>query len=334
MRKMNKICFIGGGSFGTALAIVLGNKGYEVSIWARNEEVVKEINQKRTNTKYLQDVTIPVGVDAYTDLEKAIEGAEVVILSVPSHMIRTMSKEIAKYIDEKAIVVNIAKGIEEGSLKRLSEVIEEELPHNHVVVFSGPSHAEEVARNIPTTVVVSGKNMDSASIIQDLFMTPYLRVYTNDDLIGVEVGGAVKNIIAFAAGILDGIGYGDNAKAALMTRGMSEIIRVGEKLGGKKETFYGLTGMGDLIVTCTSNHSRNRRAGILVGQGYSASEASEKVGMVVEGIKAIRAFYALKEKYDVTMPITDSLYKGVYEDLDPKKAIEMLMTREKKHENY
>ncbi len=245
-------------------------------------------------------------------------------------MIRQVCKKIQPFIKENQTIVSIAKGIEEGTGKRLSEAIEEELPNNPIVILSGPSHAEEVAQDIPTTVVASSKHMDIAKKVQDLFMTNKFRVYTNDDLIGVEIGGAVKNIIALAAGVSDGIGYGDNTKAALMTRGMSEIIRIGTKLGGKQETFSGLTGMGDLIVTCTSMHSRNRRAGILIGKGYSTEEAIEKVGMVVEGIKACRAFYTLKEKLDIEMPITDILYKVLFENKEPNYGVYELMTRDKK----
>ena len=229
-------------------------------------------------------------------------------------------------------MVSIAKGIEEGSSKRISEVIEEEILGNPIVILSGPSHAEEVALDIPTTVVVTSKKMEYAKIVQDVFMTTKFRVYTNDDIIGVEIGGAVKNIIALAAGVSDGIGYGDNSKAALMTRGMSEIIKIGAKLGGRTETFYGLTGMGDLIVTCTSMHSRNRRAGIMIGKGIPMKQACEDIGMVVEGIKATRAFYELKEKLEISMPITDVLYKVLFENKDPKYGVHELMSRNKKDE--
>lgn len=329
---MSKICFVGGGSFGTSLSLVLGDKGYDISIWARREEIVNEINDNRKNSKYLKDMILPENVTAYNDIEKALQGCDIVVLAVPSHAIREASRKISKYIDNNAVVVSIAKGIEESSQKRLSVVIEEEIPGHDVVVLSGPSHAEEIAMGMPTTLVASCKNMECAKKIQDVFMTPKLRIYTNDDIIGVEIGGAVKNIIAFAAGALDGIGYGDNAKAALMTRGMSEIIRIGVKLGGKQETFYGLTGMGDLIVTCTSMHSRNRRAGILIAEGYSVEEACNKIGMVVEGIKACRAFHDLKENLGVSMPITEALYDTLYRGLEPDDAVHRLMTRDKKSE--
>ncbi|NLM35560.1 MAG: NAD(P)H-dependent glycerol-3-phosphate dehydrogenase [Clostridiales bacterium] len=329
---MNKVAFIGAGSFGTALSIHLAKQGCEVFVWDREEVVVKEINYKRTNERYLKNISIPDNVKASTDMASVINGADFVVLAVPSHVIRLISKKVNEYIKPSQIIVSIAKGIEEDSLKRLSQVISEENPNNDVVVFSGPSHAEEVSIGIPTTVVVTSTNMKAAEKVQDLFMSSALRVYTNSDIIGVEIGGAVKNIIALAAGICDGIGYGDNAKAALMTRGMHEIVRIGTKLGGKRDTFSGLTGMGDLIVTCTSIHSRNRRAGILIGKGYTMEEAVQEVGMVVEGITACKAFYRLKEREDVEMPITDVLYKVLFEGLNPKAAVYELMTRDKKDE--
>jgi len=328
----SKITFIGGGSFGTSLAVMLAKKGLDIKVWDRKECVVDDINVKRENIKYLPNITIPHNVKAYLNLNEAIEGSEVVVLAIPSHAIRTISKSISSIVSKNQIIVSIAKGIEEGSLKRLSQVIQEEMPNNPVVILSGPSHAEEIAADIPTTVVVSSTKMEYAKIIQDVFMTQNLRVYTNDDIIGVEIGGSVKNIIALAAGVSDGIGYGDNTKAALMTRGMSEIIRIGTKLGGRSETFSGLTGMGDLIVTCTSMHSRNRRAGILIGKGLSASEAIDEIGMVVEGIKACKAFYQLKEQLGVTMPITDVLFKVLFEGKDPKYGVYELMSRDKKDE--
>lgn len=330
---MSKIAFLGGGSFGTSLAILLANKGNEVSIFDRDASVVEDINNNRRNDKYIKDLKIPDNVTAYIELEKAIDSVDYLVLAVPSHVIRIVSKSLSGKLNPKVPIICIAKGIEEGTDLRLSSVIEEELP-NPVVVFSGPSHAEEVAMGIPTTIVVSSKDMKYAEEIQDLFMTSELRVYTNKDIVGVEIGGAVKNIIALAAGVADGIGYGDNTKAALMTRGMKEISRVGVALGGKEETFYGLTGMGDLIVTCTSMHSRNRRAGILIGKGKSLDEALDEVGMVVEGVKACRAFYELKEKINVSMPITDVLYKVLFQGKDAKEAVRELMLRDKKNETW
>jgi glycerol-3-phosphate dehydrogenase (NAD(P)+) len=328
---MSKIAFIGGGSFGTALAIILGKKGNEVSIYDRDESVVNDINTNQTNDKYIKGLVIPNEVHAYSDLDEAIISADYIVFAIPSHVIRTMASSLRGRIKPNVPIISIAKGIDEETDERLSVVIERELP-NPVVVLSGPSHAEEVAANIPTTLVVTSRNMKCAEEVQDLFMTTDFRVYTNEDIIGVEIGGAVKNIIALAAGVVDGMGYGDNTKAALMTRGMKEISRIGIALGGKAETFYGLTGMGDLIVTCTSMHSRNRRAGILIGEGKSLEEALKEVGMVVEGVKACKAFYELKEKIGVSMPITDALYKALFLDKKPKDCVRELMERDKKSE--
>ena len=331
---MSKVTFLGGGSFGTALGILLANKGNEVSIYDRDNNVVEDININRKNDKYIKELTIPKSVTAYNNIDKALENSNFIVLAIPSHIIRTMAKNIKDKINKDAIIISIAKGIEENTNLRLSEVIKEELPNNKVVILSGPSHAEEVAFDIPTTVVVSSEDMEAAKVVQDLFIDKNFRVYTNDDLIGVEIGGAVKNIIALAAGVCDGIGYGDNTKAALMTRGMAEIVRIGMKLGGKPETFLGLTGIGDLIVTCTSLHSRNRRAGYLLGKGESTEEALDEVGMIVEGVKACKAFYKLKEDLNVEMPITDILYKVLFENKNPKEAVIDLMGREKKDEIY
>ncbi|GAB6169989.1 NAD(P)H-dependent glycerol-3-phosphate dehydrogenase [Clostridium carnis] len=331
---MSKVTFLGGGSFGTSLGILIANKGNSVSIYDRDENVVNDINQNGKNDKYIKDLKIPKNVTAYNNLDEALKETKYVVLSIPSHVIRLVSNSLKGKIKEDVIIISIAKGIEQGSNLRLSQVIKEELPNNKVVILSGPSHAEEVSFNIPTTVVVSSEDMEAAKKVQDLFITSNFRVYTNDDLIGVEIGGAVKNIIALAAGVCDGIGYGDNSKAALMTRGMAEIVRIGMKLGGRAETFLGLTGMGDLIVTCTSLHSRNRKAGFLIGSGKSTEEAIEEVGMVVEGIKACKAFYELKEKLSIEMPITDILYKILFENKNPKEAVIDLMAREKKDEIY
>lgn len=328
---MSKVTFIGGGSFGISLAILLANKGNEVSIYDRDSTVVDDININRRNDKFIKDLNVPKNVTAYNDLENAIVNTKYVVLAVPSHIIRTASKSLSTRIPKDVPIVCIAKGIEEGTNKTLVEVIEDELP-NPIVILSGPSHAEEVAFGIPTTVLTTSRDMKYAEEIQDLFMTKNFRVYTNDDLIGVEIGGAVKNVIALAAGVCDGIGYGDNTKAALMTRGMAEIVRVGLKMGGKIETFLGLTGMGDLIVTCTSKHSRNRNAGYMIGKGKSVEEATKEVGMVVEGIKACKAFYELKEKLDIEMPITDALYRVIFEGRNPKEVVSELLQRDKKSE--
>jgi glycerol-3-phosphate dehydrogenase (NAD(P)+) len=331
---MKKIAFIGAGSFGTALGVTLSKKGYPVNMWDRSKEIIEDINVKKENIKYLPHIVIPSNVSASCDLKETMEGCSIIVLAVPSHAIREVTQKLKEYIHEDVIIVNIAKGIEEKTYKRLSEIIEEELPNNSVVVLSGPSHAEEVAQDLPTTLVAASKDRQSAVDIQEVFTTSKLRVYTNDDIIGVEIGAAVKNIIALAAGVSDGIGFGDNTKAALMTRGMNEIKRIGVELGAKRETFSGLTGIGDLIVTCTSGHSRNRRAGILIGKGCSYEDAIKEIGMVVEGVKACKAFYSLKKDLDVPMPITDALYSVLFKGKDPKYAVYELMTREKKDEIY
>ncbi|MEG2016883.1 MAG: NAD(P)H-dependent glycerol-3-phosphate dehydrogenase [Clostridium sp.] len=329
---MSKVAFIGGGSFGTALAVLLAKKGEECTIWCHSQSSVDEINNKRENEKYLKGIKIPDSITAYGDLKEAVDGADVIVLSVPSKAIREVSKKVAPLLKGDEIVVTVAKGIEKHTLKRMSEIIEDEIKHHPIVVLSGPSHAEEVARDIPTTVTAASTDMEAAREIQKLFSNHTFRVYTNSDLIGVEIGGAFKNIIALAAGISDGIGYGDNTKAALMTRGMSEIIRVGTKLSGRPDTFYGLTGMGDLIVTCTSMHSRNRRAGILIGSGKTAEEAVKEIGMVVEGIEAVKAFYELKCQTDVDMPITSALYEVLFSGSNPKDKVAELMGRSHKEE--
>ncbi|WP_244833233.1 NAD(P)H-dependent glycerol-3-phosphate dehydrogenase [Clostridium sp. BJN0001] len=330
---MRKVTFIGAGSFGTALAVLLAEKGNQVYIYDRNKEIVDDINNEKRNIRYMKKLCIPENVTAVNTMDEAVKEADYVILAVPSQVIRSVSKQVKKYIREDAVIISIAKGIEKGTNKRMSVVIGEEL-ENPVVILSGPSHAEEVALKLPTTVVTTSTDIKYAKDVQDLFMNSYFRVYTNDDIIGVEIGGAVKNIIALAAGIIDGLGFGDNTKAALITRGMSEIARIGIALGGKAKTFYGLTGMGDLIVTCTSKHSRNRMAGYLIGKGKTVDEAVSEVKMVVEGIDACKAFYNLKEKLKISMPITDGLYRGIFNGKKSSEIINELMNRDKKNEFY
>ena len=328
---MKNIAVIGAGGWGLALGLLLNDEGHKVTFWCYDEREKNDILQHRENKRCLPGIKIPLEVAFTTDMGQALESADVAIIAVPSKAIRTTAKAMAPFIPEKAIVVNVSKGIEEESLMRLSQVIEDVLPNN-VVVLSGPRHAEEVARHIPTTVVVSSNHMESAVEIQDLFMNKYFRVYTNEDLIGIELGGALKNVIALAAGIVEGIGYGDNTMAALITRGMTEIARLGIAMGGKPSTFAGLTGIGDLIVTCTSGHSRNRRAGELLGQGYTIEEAMEKVNMVVEGVPTTKAGYALMKKYDVEMPILNAIYAALFEKASVAETIDALMMRDKKNE--
>lgn len=327
-----KIGILGAGSWGTAIAILLAKKGCEIKIWDRNLETLEEIRINKENIKYLPGIVIPYGMTSVNDIGECVKEAEVIVMAVPSHALREVCYKIQPYINKNQILVSLAKGIENKTLKRMSEVIEEVLPNNGVCVLSGPSHAEEVSRDIPTTVVASSKNKETAQFIQDIFITPKFRVYINPDIIGVELGGAVKNIIALGAGISDGLGYGDNTKAALMTRGIAEIARLGETMGANPLTFAGLSGIGDLIVTCTSMHSRNRRAGILIGKGKSVEEAALEVKMVVEGINTTKSTYDLSKKVGVEMPITNELYKVLFENKSPKYAVTDLMMRDKKHE--
>lgn len=329
---MAVLTFIGGGSFGTALGVHLAKNGHTIKIWDIDEKNIEDINVKRENVKYLPKVMIPFNVIAYNNLEEALRDSKYVFLSVPSHVIRTVCKNIKPYLNSNQVIINMAKGIEDNTFKRLSEVISEELTDNKVAIISGPSHAEEIAQDLPTTFVVSSLDTTVSKEIQEILTTPRIRSYTNDDLVGIEIGGAFKNIIALGCGISDGLGFGDNTKAAIMTRSMNEMIKVGEVLGGKDQTFYGLTGMGDLIVTCTSMHSRNRRAGILIGKGVNVDEACKEVGMVVEGVKATKAFYHLGQKYGLSLPITENLYATLFEGKDINKAVHDLMSRENKSE--
>ena len=273
---MSKVCVLGAGSWGTALASVLDENGHEVLIWARRQDQVDEINNKNTNEKYLPGVKLSESLKASSRIDQVVGGAEFIVLAVPSQQIRSVCKEIADKIGPDQVLVNVAKGIEKDTSKRISEVCLEVLPKNPYCMLSGPSHAEEVSKKMPTALVAASELVDISQRVQDLFMNEYLRVYTNTDMIGVELGGTTKNIIAFGAGILDGMGYGDNSKAALMTRGRAEISRFGVALGADISTFSGLSGIGDLIVTCTSMHSRNRRAGILIGQGYSLEDTKKR----------------------------------------------------------
>lgn len=326
------ICTIGSGSWGIALSMLLFDNKHNVKIWSRNDSEIEEINNKHTAARYLPGVIIPSQIKATKDVEEALNDSEIVILAVPSTAIRQCSSMIAKYLKNQ-IVVNVAKGLEAGTLKRLSEVMKEELPKGQkIAVLSGPSHAEEVARKLPTVVAVSSYNEEVREVVSSAFMNEYFRVYPNSDLLGVEIGGAVKNVIALCAGISDGLGFGDNAKAGLITRGLAEIIRLGTKMGGKPETFYGLTGIGDLVVTCASKHSRNHRAGEFLGQGYSLPETLNKVNMVVEGVNAAKSVRELGRKYSVELPITEQACEVLFNGKDPKRAVLELMGRDKKNE--
>ena len=306
---MKKITILGAGSWGTALYLLLQDNGYQVRLWTWQSEHAAEVLAEQENKQFLPGVALPADVEISSDMALALSGAEVVVFAVPSHVVRSVARQAAPFIPQGAIIVNVAKGFEKDTLLRLSQVLAEELPSHDIVVLSGPSHAEEVAKKLPTTVVVSSLAMEAAKEIQTVFMSDYFRVYTNDDVIGVELGGALKNIIALGAGVVDGLGLGDNTKAALMTRGLAEMARLGEAMGAKVFTFAGLTGIGDLIVTCGSMHSRNRRAGILLGQGHSLDETLKEVGMVVEGVNAVANVHMLRQKYDVSMPISEMIYR-------------------------
>lgn len=330
--KEVKIAVLGAGSWGSALAILLAKKGHSVDMWSRDRQQVEDMLESRENKKYLAKIKLPENLNITNDIEEAINDKDILLLAVPTHSIRQLLEDNKHLIDEDQIIVNLAKGIENSSLMRISDIVAEILENNKYVMLSGPSHAEEVGLDIPTTVVSASTCEATAEYIQDVFMTPKFRVYTNPDVIGVELGGALKNIIALTAGISDGLGYGDNTKAALMTRGIVEIARLGVKLGAEDATFSGLAGIGDLIVTCTSMHSRNRRAGILIGEGRSVEDAIKEVGMVVEGIKTTKSAYQLAKKHGVSMPITEELYKVLYEESNVRNSVDNLMGRSKKDE--
>lgn len=334
MYKHKKIGVIGAGSFGTALATVLAGKGHDVTVWARKREQVENIIQTRENSHYLPGVKLPDKIKFTDNLKEAAADKDYLLFAVPAQSFRGVLKEAVKYFDHSVPVINVAKGIEKGTLLRLSQVSEEIMPDIKYVALSGPSHAEEVARQLPTTVAVAGTDHDLAMEIQEIFFTDRFRVYTNEDLAGVELGGALKNIIALGAGISDGLGFGDNAKAAMMTRGITEMTRLGLTMGADMKTFSGLTGIGDLIVTCTSMHSRNRRCGILIGKGVNPDEATHRIGMVVEGISTAEAAYALAQRYNIDMPITESIYKVIHGEMDARSAVSYLMGREMKNEMH
>ena len=329
---MANVSIIGTGTWGIALSLVLHRNGHRVSAWSALPQEIETL-QKTGKCKNLPGAVIPEDILFTTDLEEACRGREMIVLAVPSIYTRGTARRMNPFISEGQLVVSVAKGIEEGTLKTISEQIEDELPQADIAVLSGPSHAEEVSVGIPTTVVAGARKKDTAEKVQDFFMTPDFRVYVNPDVLGIELGGSLKNVIALAAGACDGLGCGDNTKAALMTRGISEITRLGIAMGAKPETFAGLSGIGDLIVTCTSMHSRNRRAGILIGRGKSMQEAMDEVQMVVEGVYSAKAGLALGRKYHVQMPIIEAVNRVLFEDLSAKDALASLMKREKTSES-
>ena len=329
---MAKISVLGSGSWGMALALLLYNNGHEVLLWSARPEDARKLREKRENPDRLPGVRLPDEIEILTDLERALKDVDVTVLAVASPYIRSTAHKMAPFVCGNQKIVNVAKGLEEKTLKTLSEVIEEEIPQGNVAVLSGPSHAEEVGRGLPTTCVVSAHTQETAEYLQSIFMSPVFRVYTTPDILGVELGGALKNVIALAAGTADGLGYGDNTKAALIARGITEIGRLGKKMGAQMETFYGLSGIGDLIVTCASKHSRNRKAGYLIGQGHTMEEAMDEVQMVVEGVYSARAARELAEKYEVEMPIITEVNRVLFEGKSAAEAVMDLMLRDKKVE--
>ena len=329
---MSKIGVIGSGTWGTALAVLLTGNGHEVELWSAVPAEVEALTATRRHPN-LGDTPIPEKIRVTGDLEQAMKDKELLVLSVPSVYVRETAHRMAPFLKEGQVITNVAKGIEDTTLKNLSEIIEEELPAARVTVLSGPSHAEEVSRGLPTTCVAGAHRRQDAELVQNLFMSPVFRVYTSPDMLGIELGGALKNVIALAAGIADGLGCGDNTKAALITRGIAEITRLGTAMGGSPETFSGLTGIGDLIVTCASMHSRNRRAGILIGKGYTMDEAMKEVKMVVEGVYSARAARALSKKYQVSMPIVEQVNEVLFDGKPAKDALYDLMLRDRRAGN-
>ncbi len=327
---MKKIAIIGSGSWGVALAIHLSKLGHQIKLWSHSESEADLINNER-KCKFLPNVTIPDGITAYTEYKDAIDGSELILHVTPSKFTRENVKKYKQYVTNQPIII-CSKGFEKETLLPLDEVVRQEIPNARIGAFSGPSHAEEVSIGIPTVMVIASNDDELLFDIQNSFMSSELRIYTSRDIRGVEIGGAFKNIIAFCAGVSAGLGLGDNSFAALITRGLGEITRLGVTLGGNKDTFYGLSGLGDLIVTCLSEHSRNRRAGKLIGQGKTIEEARKEVGMVIESIDNIEAAYELAKIHNIEMPIVNGVYDILYNNLDPKEAVTMLMTRDKKFE--
>ncbi len=330
---MAKIGVVGAGSWGTALALVLEKNGHEVTLWSSRESKAAELKSSRENKEKLPGVPIPESIEITANIEETVKDKELVVLGVPSLYIRSTSAKMAPYVQDGQIIVNVSKGIEESTLYTMTEVIADEIANADVAVLSGPSHAEEVSRYIPTTVVAGAKSRKTAERVQNIFMNEAFRVYTSPDMLGIEIGGALKNVIALAAGITDGLGYGDNTKAALITRGIAEINRLGVAMGGYQETFNGLAGTGDLIVTCASRHSRNRKAGYLIGKGYTMQEAMDEVKMVVEGVFSAKAALKLAEKYYVRLPIIEQVNEVLFNDKPAAEAARDLMLRDKKIEN-
>ena len=330
---MANVGVLGAGSWGTALSVLLSDNGHEVTVWSIDENEVNMLNEKREHELKLPGVKLPDDMVITGNMRSAIQGKDFLVLAVPSPFTRSTARKMSPMVAEGQIIVDVAKGIEESTLMTLSRQIEQEIPQADVAVLSGPSHAEEVGRRLPTTCVIGAKTRKTADYLQSMFISNVFRVYTSPDILGIELGGSLKNVIALAAGIADGLGYGDNTKAALITRGIAEIARLGVKMGGKIESFTGLTGIGDLIVTCASVHSRNRKAGYLIGQGMSMQEAMDEVKMVVEGVYSAKAAAKLAKEYDVSMPIVEEVNAVLFEGKSPAEAVNDLMMRESRSEN-
>lgn len=329
---MSKIGILGAGTWGSAIAILLSGNGHDVTLWTKIEKEALELDENRDNLKNLPGAKLPKDIKITLDLNQVCTDKDLLVMAVASPYIRETAHAISPLINKGQILVNVSKGLEDSTLKTLSDVIIDELPQADVAVLSGPSHAEEVSRQIPTTIVVGATSKETAHFIQDIFMNEVFRVYTSPDIIGIELGGSLKNVIALAAGVVDGLGLGDNTKAALMTRGMAEISRLGIKMGGKLETFSGLSGFGDLFVTCTSKHSRNWNAGNLMGQGYTSQEAMKKVNQVVEGVNSAKAALNLANKYNVEMPIVEQINAVLFEGKSPNEALSDLLMRDRSKE--
>lgn len=330
--ESKNIAVIGAGSWGTAIAILLSSKGYNVRLWDVDPKRAEKLIAERENKQYLPNIKFPNTLHPIIEIEEVLAGAELAIFAAPAQQFRVALDNALPYIEKDTKIVNLAKGIEQHTLLRMSEIAYQKVPQENYAVLSGPSHAEEVGLQKPTTVVVASTSKETAEYVQDVFFAENFRVYTSQDVIGVELGGALKNIIALGAGISDGMEFGDNAKAALMTRGIAEISRLGVAMGADIHTFSGLSGVGDLIVTCTSMHSRNRRCGLAIGEGKGVKEAVDSVGMVVEGMYTAEAAYELAKKYDVEMPIVEGIYEIISKNVSPKEIVKQLMLRDKKME--
>ena len=331
-----KIAVLGPGSWGTALAQVLAENGHQVTLWGHNPAQVNEINTYHTNRHYLPNIKIPANIVGTTDLKQAVTDVDAILFVIPTKAIRSVAQQVAQFVDTKPYIIHASKGLEQGTHKRISEIIAEEIPvekRKEIIVLSGPSHAEEVAVHDITTITAASEAATAAKYVQDLFMNEYFRIYTNTDVIGVETGAALKNIIAIGAGAIAGLGFGDDAKAAIMTRGLAEISRLGVAMGADPLTFIGLSGVGDLIVTCTSVHSRNWRAGNLLGKGHSLEDVLENMGMIVEGVSTTKAAMELATALNVEMPITETIYRVLYEGKEIKEAAKEIMLRDGKVEN-